>query len=52
MSDCLFCGIIDGNIKADIVYRDETVIAFKDIMPRAPVHVLIIPTRISRCFRI
>ena len=43
MSDCLFCGIIDGTIKADIVYRDETVVAFKDIVPRAPVHILIIP---------
>jgi hypothetical protein len=44
MSDCLFCGIVNGSIKADVVYRDETVIAFKDIVPRAPVHVLIIPT--------
>src|SRR5918993_2351077 len=43
MSDCLFCGIINGSIKADIVYRDETVLAFKDIVPRAPVHILIIP---------
>jgi histidine triad (HIT) family protein len=43
MSDCLFCGIVNGSIKADVVYRDETVIAFKDIMPRAPVHILIIP---------
>ena len=43
MSDCLFCGIVDGSIKADIVYRDEAVIAFKDIVPRAPVHILIIP---------
>jgi histidine triad (HIT) family protein len=44
MIDCLFCGIVNGSIKADVVYRDETVIAFKDIVPRAPVHVLIIPT--------
>jgi histidine triad (HIT) family protein len=44
MSDCLFCGIVNGSIKADVVYRDETVIAFRDIVPRAPVHVLIIPT--------
>jgi histidine triad (HIT) family protein len=43
MSDCLFCGIVNGSIKADILYRDETVIAFKDIVPRAPVHILIIP---------
>jgi histidine triad (HIT) family protein len=44
MIDCLFCGIIEGKVKADVVYRDENVIAFKDIMPRAPVHILIIPT--------
>jgi len=43
MTDCLFCGIVDGNIKAEIVYRDPSVIAFKDIVPRAPVHILIIP---------
>ena len=43
MSDCLFCGIVDGSIKADIVYRDEAVIDFNDIVPRAPVHILIIP---------
>ena len=43
MSNCLFCGIIDGKVKADVVYRDENVIAFKDILPRAPVHILIIP---------
>ena len=45
MSDCLFCGIVTGSIKADIVYRDEIVVAFKDIVPRAPVHILIIPIR-------
>ena len=43
MSNCLFCGIIEGKVKADVVYRDENVIAFKDILPRAPVHILIIP---------
>ena len=43
MSDCLFCGIVEGSIKADVVYRDESVIAFRDITPRAPVHILIIP---------
>jgi len=45
MNDCLFCGIIDGKIKADVVYRDEAVVAFKDIVPRAPVHILIIPRK-------
>ena len=43
MSVCLFCGIIEGKVKADVVYRDQNVVAFKDIMPRAPVHILIIP---------
>jgi len=45
MSDCLFCGIGDGKIKANIVYQDETVLAFKDIAPKAPVHILIIPRK-------
>jgi histidine triad (HIT) family protein len=44
MSDCLFCGIVEGKVRAEIVYRDETVVAFKDIVPRAPVHILIIPS--------
>jgi len=45
MSDCLFCGIADGKIKANLVYQDETVLAFKDISPKAPVHILIIPRK-------
>jgi histidine triad (HIT) family protein len=45
MSDCLFCGIIDGRVKGDIIYRDESVVAFRDILPRAPVHVLIVPRK-------
>jgi histidine triad (HIT) family protein len=45
MSDCLFCGIIDGRIKATIIYRDDALVAFKDIKPRAPVHILIIPRK-------
>jgi histidine triad (HIT) family protein len=45
MSDCLFCGIIDGRVKASIVYRDDAVVAFNDIRPRAPVHILIIPRK-------
>jgi histidine triad (HIT) family protein len=43
MADCLFCGIADGKIKANVVYQDESVLAFKDIAPKAPVHILIIP---------
>ena len=45
MSDCLFCGIVEGKIKGNIVYQDDSVVAFKDVNPKAPVHVLIIPRR-------
>ena len=45
MSDCLFCGIIEGRIKGDVVYRDNSVVAFKDINPKAPVHLLIVPIK-------
>ena len=45
MSDCLFCGVVEGKIKGNIVYQDDSVVAFKDIRPKAPVHVLIIPRR-------
>lgn len=41
--DCLFCSIIKGDIPSTKVYEDETVYAFKDINPMAPVHILIIP---------
>jgi histidine triad (HIT) family protein len=43
--DCLFCKIVSGDIPAAIVYRDDRLIAFKDINPQAPLHVLIIPRR-------
>lgn len=45
MSDCLFCKIRDGQIPAAVTYRDDEVLAFKDINPRAPLHQLVIPTR-------
>jgi histidine triad (HIT) family protein len=45
MSDCLFCKIRDGQIPAQITHRDDHVIAFKDIGPKAPFHELVIPTR-------
>jgi histidine triad (HIT) family protein len=45
VADCLFCGIAAGEIPGDIVYRDESVLAFRDIDPRAPVHLLIIPRK-------
>ena len=43
MSDCIFCNIIAGEIPSKIVYEDEEVIAFHDINPMAPVHVIVIP---------
>lgn len=45
MEQCLFCQIIAGEIPADLVYRDEDFVAFWDINPQAPVHVLLTPTR-------
>ena len=42
---CIFCKIASGDVKADIVYEDNDIIAFDDINPRAPVHVVIIPKR-------
>lgn len=45
MEKCLFCDIAEKRIDSRIVYEDEKVIAFKDIHPQAPVHVLIIPRR-------
>jgi histidine triad (HIT) family protein len=43
--DCIFCKIVAGEIPSDIVYRDDEVIAFRDINPQAPVHLLIIPRK-------
>jgi len=43
MTDCLFCKIVSGEIPGDIVYENNSVLAFNDINPIAPVHVLIIP---------
>ena len=43
--DCLFCKIIKKEIPAKIVYEDDTVLAFEDINPQAPVHILIIPKK-------
>jgi histidine triad (HIT) family protein len=45
MADCLFCKIIERTIPANIVYEDERVLAFNDINPQAPTHVLVIPKR-------
>ncbi|MCL4516948.1 MAG: histidine triad nucleotide-binding protein [Firmicutes bacterium] len=43
MEGCLFCKIAGGEIKSDVVYQDDRVVAFRDINPQAPVHLLIIP---------
>lgn len=43
--DCLFCRIEAGEIPSDRVYEDDEVIAFRDIAPRAPTHVLVVPRR-------
>ena len=45
MSECLFCRIIDHQATASIVHEDEHLVAFNDINPQAPVHVLIVPRR-------
>jgi histidine triad (HIT) family protein len=45
MQECLFCKIIKGEIASEICYRDDKVIALKDIKPQAPVHLLIIPKK-------
>lgn len=43
MKDCLFCKIIDGEVPSEKVYEDDAVLAFKDIAPQAPWHIVIIP---------
>ena len=44
-SDCLFCKIVAGEIPAELVYESETAVAFRDINPQAPTHVLVIPRK-------
>lgn len=43
MTDCLFCKIAGGEIKASLVAQDDEVVAFRDINPQAPTHILVIP---------
>ncbi len=45
VSDCVFCKIVNKELPADVVYEDEQILAFRDIKPLAPVHVLVIPKR-------
>ena len=44
-ADCLFCRIVSGEVPSTQVYEDDLVIAFRDIAPRAPTHILVIPRR-------
>ena len=43
MADCLFCGIVAGDVPATVVYQDEHALAFEDLNPQAPTHVLVVP---------
>jgi diadenosine tetraphosphate (Ap4A) HIT family hydrolase len=45
MDDCIFCKIANGEIPSDTVYEDEEIVAFRDLEPQAPVHVLVVPRR-------
>lgn len=45
MGDCIFCKIVDGTAKADILHRDDQVTVFRDLHPAAPTHILIVPNR-------
>lgn len=45
MTDCIFCKIAAGEIPADLVYQDDHVVAFRDITPQAPTHILVIPRK-------
>jgi histidine triad (HIT) family protein len=45
MSDCIFCKIVNKQVPAAIVFENENVLAFRDIRPKAPTHILIIPKR-------
>lgn len=45
MEDCIFCKIINKQIPSQIIYEDDELIAFKDIEPMAPVHVLVLPKK-------
>ena len=43
MSDCIFCKIANGEIPSDFLFEDDNVVAFRDLNPQAPVHVLVVP---------
>ena len=45
MSECIFCKIVDGEIPSNLVYENDDVIAFHDLSPQAPTHILVIPRK-------
>lgn len=45
MSDCLFCKMVAGDIKPDVLFENDAVLAFRDLSPQAPVHFLVIPKK-------
>ncbi len=49
MADCIFCKIIDGSIPSNKAYEDDKIIAFHDLEPQAPVHVLVVPKQHICC---
>ena len=49
MEDCIFCKIIDGSIPSNKAYEDDKIVAFHDLEPQAPVHVLVIPKQHICC---
>jgi len=44
-NECIFCQIIEGKIPTEFIYKDEEIVAFNDINPQAPVHILIVPVK-------
>jgi histidine triad (HIT) family protein len=51
MNDCLFCKISSGQIAANLLYEDDTAVAFPDINPKAPVHILVVPKKHISSFK-
>ena len=49
MDNCIFCKIVDGSIPSKKVYEDELIVAFYDLEPQAPVHVLVVPKQHISC---
>jgi histidine triad (HIT) family protein len=52
MKECIFCKIVNGEIPANKVYEDDNYLAFYDINPKAPVHILIIPKKHIESFHL